>query len=79
MIVRDVTSVTQPGRVWRSSAVLGEAREEGRELGREGGREEGRELDRELGKEQGGRLRKSRSENLSLKDLSMELPTAKYF
>lgn len=75
MIVRDVTSVTQPGRVWRSSAVLGEAREGGRELGRE----EGRELDRELGKEQGGRLRKSRSENFSLKDLSMELPTAKYF
>ena len=75
MIVRDVTSVTQPGRVWRSSAVLGEAREGGREEGRE----EGRELDRELGKEQGGRLRKSRSENLSLKDLSMELPTAKYF
>ena len=63
MIVRDVTSVTQPGRVWRSSAVLGEAREGGRELGRE----------------EGGRLRKSRSENFSLKDLSMELPTAKYF
>ena len=64
MIVRDVTSVTQPGRVWKSSAVLGEAREE---------------LGRELGREEGGKIRKSRSENFSLKDLSMELPTAKYF
>lgn len=53
-IVRDITSVTMPGRGRRTSA----------------------------GEEEPGRaetIRKSKSESFSLKELSLEMPTAKYF
>merc|ERR1712083_655353 len=76
MIVRDVTSVTMPEKEGgeRRGSINGELKNfrEGGTLGLLSSNDSG------LGSNLVS-MRKSKSESLNLKELSMELPTAKYF
>ena len=76
MIVRDVTSVTMPEREGgeRRNSINGEELKSLREetVGLFSSKDSG------LGSNLAA-LRKSKSESFNLKELSMELPTAKYF
>merc|ERR1719481_2055471 len=76
-IVRDVTSITQPEKEQKRKSSIGQ---EDRRRNSYMGQEDRARGDRDPKRQHGiHSMSKSRSETLSLRDLSLELPTAKYF